>query len=174
MRRLRAVLRPLLLRAIARLTVAIAVAMPIAPAAPLLFAFRDRLLACIGEPALGTMRLLWLLLLSRLLWLLRPRRSLFLVSLAAGAGTVSLRAARLLARPAIAAAVAPAMSITIGAAAIATVVTIARALLSRSGLRTSGLLGCATRGWARFLRWDDWSFGSLGREPAQDLAEEAA
>ena len=122
-------LPPLLLwtvRAIARLAVAITVAMPIAPSAPLLFTFLGRLLARIGQPAFRA--ILMRLLLRLLLW---PGRPLLLVSLATGAGTVPLRAARVLTRPAIAAAVAPAMTlaITIGAAA-ATVVALARALLS--------------------------------------------
>ena len=75
---LRASLRPLLLRrTVARLAVAIAVAMPIAPAAPLLFAFLHGLLARIGEPAFRT-----ILVRLRLGLLLRSRRSLLLMALA--------------------------------------------------------------------------------------------
>src|SRR6185436_14391949 len=77
-RLVRPALRPLLLlrlrRTIARLAVAIAVAMPIAPSAPLLFAFLCRLLAGIGEPAFRA-----ILMRRLLLGLLRPRGSLLLV-----------------------------------------------------------------------------------------------
>jgi len=124
-----ALLRPLL-RPLIRLAIAIALAMTIAPAAPLLFSLLGRLLARIGEAAFRA------LLPRRLLRLLRSRGPLLLLPFATGAGTIPLRAARFLTRPAIAAAVASAMTltITIGAAAT-TVVALARALFACCGLR---------------------------------------
>lgn len=156
------------IRTIARLAVAITVAMPIAPSAPLLFAFLHRLLARIGQPAFRA--ILMRLLLRLLLW---PGRPLLLVSLATGAGTVSLRAARFLARPAIAATVAPAMTfpIPIGAAAAA-MIPIPRPLLSRS-LRAGRILRNICGCWRR-RRWCSYCrLGGFRGEPTQDLAQES-
>lgn len=164
-----ALLRPLL-RPLLRLAIAIPVAltMTIAAAAPLLFSLLGRLLARIGEAAFRARlpRLRWLL------WLLWLRRPLLLLSFATGAGTIALGAARLLTRPAIAATVAPAMTlaIAIGAAA-ATLVALARALLSCRGLRTSGLPGNGGGRRAGFLHRRDW-LGRFRREPTQNTAKE--
>lgn len=163
-------LLPALLRPLLRLAIAIPVAltMTIAAAAPLLFSLLGRLLARIGEAAFRARlpRLRWLL------WLLWLRRPLLLLSFATGAGTIALGAARLLTRPAIAATVAPAMTlaIAIGAAA-ATLVALARALLSCRGLRTSGLPGNGGGRRAGFLHRRDW-LGRFRREPTQNTAKE--
>ena len=117
-----ALLRPLF-RTLIGFAIPVALTMTIAAAAPVLFAFLGRLLACVGQPAFRA-RLL------RLLRLLRSRRPLLLVAIAARAGAIPLRSARLLARPSIAATVAPAMAITIAIGAAATAVfTVTRSLV---------------------------------------------
>lgn len=83
-----------LLRTLFRFAIAIPLTMTIAASAPGLFALLGRLLASVGQPAFRA--ILMRLPLRLLLRLLRSRRPLLLVAIAAGAGTIPLRAARFL------------------------------------------------------------------------------